>query len=76
MHGHVEAAKEYEFRDVAIFDEADMDTAGIFSLATQGEKLVAGDFSMPGQSSRAAVSISRDGGSTWTQPGTPTYGYR
>ena len=58
--------------------DAGGDTAGIFSLAAQGEKLVAvgGDFSLPGQSSRAAVSISRDGGSTWAQPGTPTYGYR
>eukprot|EP00090_Calanus_glacialis_P011965 TRINITY_DN20404_c0_g1_i1.p1 TRINITY_DN20404_c0_g1~~TRINITY_DN20404_c0_g1_i1.p1 ORF type:complete len:376 (+),score=117.09 TRINITY_DN20404_c0_g1_i1:25-1128(+) len=58
--------------------DAGGDTAGIFSLAAQGEKLVAvgGDFSLPGQSSRAAVSISRDGGSSWTQPDTPTYGYR
>jgi len=58
--------------------EAGGKTAGIFSLAVQGEKLVAvgGDFSQPGQSSRRAVSISKDGGLTWAEPESPTYGYR
>ena len=33
MHGQVEAAKEYEFRDVAIFDEADIVMLGSGSKA-------------------------------------------
>ena len=58
--------------------EAGGDTAGIFSLAVQGEKLVAvgGDFSLPGESSRRTVSISKDGGLTWAEPNSPTFGYR
>jgi len=58
--------------------EAGGDTAGIFSLAVQGDNLVAvgGDFKLAGQSSRKSVSISRDGGKTWAEPDTPTFGYR
>ena len=58
--------------------EAGGDTVGIFSLAVQGDNLVAvgGDFKLPGQSNRKSVSISRDGGQTWAEPDTPTYGYR
>ena len=58
--------------------EAGGKTAGIFSLAVQGEKLVAvgGDFSLPGESSRRTVSISKDGGLTWAEPNSPTFGYR
>ena len=58
--------------------QAGRDTAGIFSLAAKGQKVVAvgGDFSLPGQSSRGTVSISRDGGYSWAEPDTPTYGYR
>jgi len=58
--------------------DAGRSTSGIFSLAAVGDMVVAvgGDFSLPRQSSRGIVSLSRDGGLTWAEPDTPTHGYR
>ena len=57
---------------------AGSNSTGIFSLAAQNNHVVAvgGDFLLPGHGGKGAVSVSKDGGHTWYEPNTPTYGYR